>query len=115
MAKLTKKYQVQFEDNSSKVLAELKGKEGLICHAIGLKWEKIVKQIITIKGIVDTGALRNSMTFTVSMNKDEITVGSRLDYAAHNELYNKKGNFLKPSVLDYREVYEDLAEQILKK
>lgn len=110
-----KGYEVKFENNANVVLTQLKNRERLICYSIGLKWETIVKKIITVKDIVDTGALRNSMTFFIQGSGKSITVGSRLNYARKQELYNKKGNFLKPSILEYRDVYKDIAEQILKK
>lgn len=104
---------VKIENNAPKALRELEGKEEEILQAIGLKWQSIVTKIITVKDIVDTGALRGSMTFKPFPKY--VLVGTPKKYATKQEFENKKGPYMKPSLLDYKEVYKDIAEQILKR
>lgn len=103
---------IKIENNAPKVLRELEAKEGMILQAIGLKWQSIVTKIITVKNIVDTGALRSSMTF--NKGNKEVIVGTPKKYATKQEFENKKGPYMKPSLLEYKDVYKNIAEQILK-
>lgn len=129
--------EVKFEDNSNKIKAELKNAEKEILYAIGLKWQTLATKIITANKEVDTGRLRGSLTFvtpdkvggSISKVKDNkssdflsgkapektVIVGSNVEYAVKVEISNPKGPYLKPSIMSYRDVYKNLAEQILKK
>lgn len=128
---------VKMENNVKEVLKVEEEKKAKILYAIGLKWQSICSKIITQRKIVDTGRLRGSLTFitarevgspinTVTENKssdflkgssgdeDTLIVGSNVEYARKQEFENKKGAFLRPSVLDYKQDYKDIAEQIWK-
>lgn len=132
--------EIKFEDNSNVFKAELNRKRMKLSYAIGLKWLEICTKIITAKGIVDTGRLRASLSFITpyqssgansfagdvkgSKSTDRIRgksgengviiVGSNVKYASKQELTNKKGGFLKPSITDYKEDYEEVTKAILK-
>lgn len=124
--------EIKFEDNSNKFKTELNRKRMKLTYAIGLKWLEICTKIITVNGIVDTGRLRASLSFITPSESsgngamevgDDITgrseegsiiVGSNVKYAAKQELTNKKGSFIKPSILDYKEDYKEIAKNILK-
>lgn len=123
---------IKFEDNSKPIKSEYKAKKNKILYAMGLKWLEICTKIITVKGIVDTGRLRASLSFITPIENggngavevgDDITgrseegsiiVGSNVRYASKQELTNKKGSFIKPSILDYKEEYKNIAKEILK-
>lgn len=123
---------IKFEDNSKPIKSEYKAKKNKILYAIGLKWLEICTKIITVNGIVDTGRLRASLSFITPSESggngaveigDDITgrseegsiiVGSNVKYASKQELTNKKGSFIKPSILDYKEDYKEIAKNILK-
>ena len=131
------KIEVKIEDNSKLVEEIAKQKKQQILYAIGLKWQKICTNIITVNGIVDTGRLRGSLSF-ITVNKksspisntnnnktkdfldgssgsdNDLIVGTNVEYAKKQELHNSKGAFLRPSLIDYKEVYEEIAEQIWK-
>lgn len=133
---LAKNVEIKFEDNSNKFKADWKDKKQKILYTMGLKWQSICVGIITRNRIVDTGRLRGSLTFITknkrgdsisrvpenqsddflkgSAGENELIVGSNVFYAAHNELNNRKGAFLKPSIMNYREDYENTAEAIMK-
>ena len=128
---------VKMENNVKEVLKVEEEKKAKILYAIGLKWQSICSKIITQRKIVDTGRLRGSLTFitarevgspinTVTENKssdflkgssgdeDTLIVGSNVEYARKQEFENKKGAFLRPSILQYKNDYKDIAEQIWK-
>lgn len=128
---------IEYNNNIKEVLKAEEQKKEKILYAIGLKWQSICSKIITQRKIVDTGRLRASLTFitvnkvgspinTVTENKtsdflsgtsgDENTliVGSNVEYARKQEFENKKGAFLRPSVLEYKNDYKEIAEQIWK-
>ena len=123
---------IKFESNSKFIKEEFKIKKNKILYAMGLKWLEICSKIITVNGIVDTGRLRASLSFitpsesggnganeigdsiTGRSEEGSIIVGSNVVYAAKQELTNKKGSFIKPSVLDYKEDYKQIATTILK-
>lgn len=123
---------VKYEDNSKYIQKEFKAKKTKILYAMGLKWLEICTKIITRNGIVDTGRLRASLSFITPKDnagnggfkggdkisgraeEDNLIVGSNVKYAAKQELTNKKGSFIRPSVLDYKEDYKNIAETILK-
>lgn len=71
-------------DNTSAVLA---ASEKAIKHALTAVGEQAVsatKANITADGLVDTGALRNSITKVV--NERSVEIGSNLDYAVYQEV-----------------------------
>ena len=123
---------IKFEDNSKPIKSEYKAKKNKILYALGLKWLEICTKIITVNGLVDTGRLRASLRFITPSESggngaveigDDITgrseegsiiVGSNVKYASKQELTNKKGSFIKPSILDYKEDYKEIAKNILK-
>lgn len=126
---------INIEDNSDKFLGEEEKKKEKILYLIGLEWQKIVTKIITEKKIVDTGRLRASMSFITNKrqqkgvpvketqskdflsgraNKDELIVGSNVEYAEKQELTNRKGDFLRPSLLEHKDTYQNIAEMVFK-
>lgn len=109
------KSEIKFENNTNKILAEAKRKKVQILTAIGEKAVSIWKQIITKKGVVDTGRFRNSTTYKVM--KDYVVIGSNTFYSIFLELGTsrmKARATLKPTVLDFKETYKKIAEQIWK-
>ncbi len=126
---------INIQDNSKKLLGETEEKKEKILYMIGLEWQRIVTKIITEKKIVDTGRLRASMSFITNKRqvkgtrvpetlpkdylsgragKDELIVGSNVEYAEKNELTNRKGDFLRPSLLEHTGVYQKIADSVFK-
>lgn len=128
---------IKFEDNSDKILKEIDEKTLKITYAMGLLWQNICSKLITRLKIVDTGRLRASLTFITfdkvgkpinkspnstpkdylngsSDEKGDLIVGSNVVYAKKQELTNKKGAFIRPSILEYRQDYKNLAEKLWK-
>lgn len=126
-------YEIKFENNMNKFNSEWKHKKKEILYGICLKWQEIATKIITSNGIVDTGRLRASLSFITvdkkggngfkagdtlsgsSGNEGTAYVGSNVEYAKKQELYNKKGAFIRPAITNYRNEYEKVAKAIMKK
>lgn len=128
---------IKLEDNSRSMFTEMDTKKEEILFQVGLKWQEVVKKIITVQEEVDTGRMRASMSFITNKRKspntlvanskmkdflegssgdtDTLIVGSNVPYAFKNEMHNRKGAFLKPSLLNYESEYKAIAEDILKK
>ena len=132
---------VETRNNRDELNNELERKKSMILEAIGLKWQEICTKIMTIEGIVDTGRLRASLSYcTPNKNsglnkfansdnskpedslagknkKDKIIVGTNVDYAIVQELGSGKQAarpFLRPSIEDYADDYQDIAQQIFE-
>lgn len=127
---------IKFDSKKDVVKKGMSEKKRKILYAMGLKWQEIANKVITRNGIVDTGRLRGSLTFitpfqrggsvsSVASNKpsdflggsapqDSVIVGSNVPYASRQEFENKKGAFVKPSILNYKDDYKAITEAILK-
>ncbi|MBD5103483.1 MAG: HK97 gp10 family phage protein [Ruminococcaceae bacterium] len=100
---------------------------------MGIEAEAHAKEIITEKGAVDTGRLRNSITWAVggekanasgysgtAPKKDEpcVYIGTNVEYAPYIEFgssRSKKGErpFIRPAVEDFADQYKEIAERNL--
>ena len=108
---------IKFEDNSSKFKQETNDKVGQILTAIGLKAVTIWQKEITSLKIVDTGRFRNSTTSEVNRSDKSVTIGSNVFYARYLELGTsrmKARPSLKNTIMNYRDSYKKIAEQIWK-
>lgn len=130
-----KSLKIDFKSNSPEVLKMWDNAKKTALYSMGLKWQEVCTQIITNNGIVDTGRLRGSLTFITedrqggsisrvaenksddfikgSGEKDAVIVGSNVKYATKQEMGNKKGGFLRPSVTDYREDYKNIVKNAM--
>lgn len=137
---MSKSYEIKFEDNSNIFKADYKGKKMKMTWAIGFKWLELATKTITVNKVVDTGRLRASLSFITpykssgenpfaekakeskasdrlrgtSGEDNVVVVGSNVSYAKKQELENKKGSFIKPAILEYREDYKNVIEEIMK-
>ena len=133
---------VDYKDYSKEVLAALeKGKRNALT-AIGATAETHTKKNIKADGLVDTGRLRNSITYatgdylgigTYTDNKkkkysdakarntpkdDEVAIGTNVEYAAYTELGTEKitaHHYLKRAVTEHQDEYKELAVEAIKK
>ena len=102
---------IQFTDNTDKVLEELQRKMEMALTAIGAAAESHAKDYCP----VDTGRLRNSISNT--HDKDTAYIGSNVEYAAYVELgtsRRKAKPYLKPAVTQHTAEYKSLAEEAFK-
>lgn len=133
---------VDYKDYSKEVLSALeKGKRNALT-AIGATAETHTKKNIKADGLVDTGRLRNSITYatgdylgigTYTDNKkkkysdakarntpkdDEVAIGTNVEYAAYTELGTEKitaHHYLKRAVTEHQDKYKKLAVEAIKK
>lgn len=77
--------QVKVESHLKELFRELDRKESKALDALGMQGESNAKKEITSVGAVDTGRLRNSLTYIVDENKGEVKVGSFVSYAPYVE------------------------------
>ena len=132
---------VDYKDNSQQILSALeKGKHNALT-AIGATAETHTKENITADKLVDTGRLRNSITYatgdylgigTYTDNKkkkysdakarntpkdDEVAIGTNVEYAAYTELGTEKitaHHYLKRAVTEHQDEYKKLAVEAIK-
>ena len=133
---------VDYKDYSQQILSALeKGKRNALT-AIGATAETHTKENITADDLIDTGRLRNSITFatgdysgigTYSDNEgnrysdakarntpkdDEVAIGTNVEYAAYTELGTEKitaHHYLKRAVTEHKDEYKKLTVQAIKK
>lgn len=84
----------------------------------GIVAEGYAKQYLTLKGAVDTGRLRNSVTHAVKDNT--MYVGTNVEYAPYIEFgtSNPKRSareYIKPSIADHITQYQAILRSELEK
>ena len=132
---------VDYKDNSKQILSALeKGKRNALT-AIGSSAETHTKDNITDDGLVDTGRLRNSITYATGdysgigtytdKNKksysdatarntpkdDEVGIGTNVEYAAYTELGTQHiaaHHYLKRAVTEHKDEYKKLTAQAIQ-
>ena len=132
---------VDYKDNSQQILSALeKGKRNALT-AIGATAETHVKDNITADDLIDTGRLRNSITFatgdysgigTYTDNEgnryddakarntpkdDEVAIGTNVEYAAYTELGTQHitaHHYLKRAVTEHQDEYKKLAVEAIQ-
>lgn len=132
---------IKIEDHSDEVLAELHNRIPVILKALGIEAEgNAIKEITDIKA-VDTGRLRNSITFVTkdaqgspngqpgekakpedyaphgSVASGEIYIGTNVEYAPYVELGTSRmaaRPFLRNAISNYGEDYKRIIEEGLK-
>ena len=138
----------EFQENNKEEIMELA--EFGIAKAlveIGLKVEKYAKALCPVGTVESTGkkgyrggTLRNSITFDVDESKNEVTIGSNVEYAPYVELgtgpyftpppewekfdvpspsgigsgYVRPRPYLKPAVVEHLQEYKDIFEKEMK-
>ena len=130
-----------FESHAEEVLSELERKKNLALEAICMKAEGYAKDNIKNGDRIDTGRLRNSITYVIRDNNGFI--GTNVEYAPYIEygtgIFATKGNgrkepwiykdakghfhytrgippihFLKKAAEDHVDEYKKLAKQVLQ-
>ena len=132
---------IKFTSNVNDILRQLeKGKRNALT-AIGATAETHVKDNITADDLIDTGRLRNSITFATGdysgigtytdNNKkkysdatarstpkdDEVGIGTNVEYAAYTELGTQHiaaHHYLKRAVTEHKDEYKKLAVEAIK-
>ena len=102
--------------------------------SVGVQAQARATQIITDNESIDTGNLRNSITFAIGIKGDELYVGTNVEYAPYVEFGHKqqKGRyvpaigkrlvagevpakpFLRPAIENYINEYKQIIENVLR-
>lgn len=132
---------VKFTSNVNDILRRMeKGKRNALT-AIGATAETHTKENITADDLIDTGRLRNSITFatgdysgigTYTDNEgnsysdatarntpkdDEVGIGTNVEYAAYTEIGTEKiaaHHYLKRAVTEHQDEYKKLTVQAIQ-
>ena len=132
---------VDYKDNSQQILSAMeKGKRNALT-AIGATAETHTKENITADKLVDTGRLRNSITYATgdysgigtytdnnkksysdatarnTPNDDEVGIGTNVEYAAYTELGTQHiaaHHYLKRAVTEHKDEYKKLTAQAIQ-
>ena len=107
--------EVDYKDNSKQVLSALeKGKHNALT-TIGATAETHTKDNITADDLIDTGRLRNSISYTV--DGESAYIGTNVEYAPYLELGTKKitaHHYLKRAVTEHKDEYKNLTVQAIQ-
>lgn len=100
-------------DHTDEVLQALKDNEDAILAAWGEAAEGFAKELCP----VDTGRLRNSITYEARPSESAVYIGTNVEYGKYVELgtSNKKypkQPFLEPAIVNHSEDYKRIAEEI---
>lgn len=105
---------VKLEIHTDEVLNALDSQTEAVLTAWGMQAETYAKQLAP----VDTGRLRNSLTYEVQQSDKAVIIGSGVEYAPYVEQGTSKQKaqpYLRPAIIDHRADYERIAENLLKK
>ena len=106
---------VDYKDNSQQILSAMeKGKRNALT-AIGATAETHTKENITADKLVDTGRLRNSISYTV--DGEAAYIGTNVEYAPYLELGTKKitaHHYLKRAATEHKDEYKNLTVQAIQ-
>ena len=109
---------VKVNDNTDAVLKELDNAMERALTRIGLAAEGYAKKSLTAQGAVDTGLLRNSVTFALSGEDKSVYIGSNVEYAIFIE-NGARGQsprpFLKPAATEHTTTYKNILKEELGK
>ena len=106
---------IKFTSNVNDILSALeKGKHNALT-AIGSTAETHTKDNITADDLIDTGRLRNSISYAV--DGEAAYIGTNVEYAPYLELGTKKiaaHHYLKRAATDHKDEYKKLAVEAIK-
>ena len=132
---------IEFTSNADDILRRMERGKRNALTAIGATAETHTKENITADDLIDTGRLRNSITFatgdysgigTYTDNEgnryddakarntpkdDEVAIGTNVEYAPYSELGTEKitaHHYLKRAVTEHKDEYKKLAVEAIK-
>lgn len=117
MATETGSENIKLEDNTKEVTEAFKKQVKLGLDAIGLTAEGYAK----VDCPVDTGRLRNSISYAVKDKENSVYIGTNVEYARAVEYRDNehhtvgKAHFLRDSATQHGDEYKQLMEMALKK
>lgn len=104
---------IKVEDNSSTLISLFNGATTRGLDAIGATAERYAKKDCP----VDTGRLRNSITYETRTLQKEVYIGTNVEYGPYVELGTSRmaaRPFLRPAASNHSKEYKQLMEDSLK-
>ena len=104
---------IKFTDNSGEVLSALEKAVHNGLTAVGMTAERYAKKDTP----VDTGRLRNSITYEVRDDEQAVYIGTNVEYAPYVELGTSRmaaRPFLRPAATEHGEEYKGVMEAAMK-
>ena len=105
---------IKIENNhKDEIIAALKENAKAILTAWGETAERHAKEMCP----VDTGRLRNSITYEVKSDEGAVYIGTNVEYGQYVELGTSRMSpkpFLKPAIVDYKEEYKQIMDETIK-
>ena len=132
---------IKFTDNSEQVLRAFDAAMERALETIGMVAETHAKEAITRQGAVDTGRLRNSITYAVKKREgeaisyrddegntyrdrigsgvedNEVYIGTNVEYAPYVEMGTSRmpsRPFLKPAATEHGDEYKQIIKESMK-
>ena len=106
---------IKFTSNVNDILRRMeKGKRNALT-AIGSSAETHAKDNITADDLIDTGRLRNSISYAV--DGEAAYIGTNVEYAPYLELGTKKitaHHYLKRAATEHKDEYKELTAQAIQ-
>ena len=106
---------IKYTNNDKEIqTAKEKGKRNALT-AIGATAETHTKDNITADKLVDTGRLRNSISYAV--DGEAAYIGTNVEYAPYLELGTKKiaaHHYLKRAATEHKDEYKNLTAQAIQ-
>ena len=106
---------IKFTSNVNDILRHMeKGKRNALT-AIGATAETHTKDNITADDLIDTGRLRNSISYAV--DGESAYIGTNVEYAPYLELGTKKiaaHHYLKRAATEHKDEYKNLTAQAIQ-
>lgn len=103
---------ISFNDYSAKILDEMEDGVLRALERCGMQAEGYAKDLCP----VDTGRLRNSITYQVDKKERAVYTGSNVEYAAPVELGGARQRaqpYLKPAITDHKQTYRNIINDEL--
>lgn len=131
----------ELEDHTDEILERINTAIIRALFRMGMQAESFAKKNITLQNAVDTGRLRNSITFDINEEENMTYVGTAVEYGTYVELgtgkyypggrptpwvyKDAKGNwhmthgqrarpFLKPAATNHKQTYKNILEDEMK-
>lgn len=104
----------EIKDNTNKLKQKLESNTAVILKEWGIKWQEISTGLVTSKGVVDTGLLRDTLGYKVDVSGKKTIVGSPLNYAIYNELGTSRmpaRPFIVPAIKDHGQAYASIVSK----
>lgn len=99
---------------------EVDAKTDRVIEAILTKWGQVAQGFATTNSPVDTGRLKNSITYEINVGDSETVIGTNVEYAPYVEFDDSKrhpvgkAHFMRDCVAQHVGLYEQIAKSYFR-